>query len=257
MKIGALFRRIVVTFCIVLLSSVAYYGSFFNHFFSCIAYPIIKLNALMVEPTKSWLFPQHDISDRDTLKRQNQLLHMQNIRLRGALAYAQHIKELYEFNKRYHERGHIAQVIARNFSDTSHHFLLDAGLQKGIAKDMVVIYKNNLIGKIVEVYPWYSKVCLVTDRNCKIAAFCTQTHAQGIHEGLNDQCKTSLNFVNHLAEVNERDLIVSSGEGLVFPEGFALGRIAAFTNDGLYKTITVQPLCNLREIDYCVVMAKR
>jgi rod shape-determining protein MreC len=231
----------------------AYRNAWFATSASCIAYPLLKLNQWWIEPMKK---SKNEIDDVDALKRQNQLLHLQNVRLRAALSYAQKIKELVSFNKRYEGRGHIAHVIAKNMTQDGHYFLIDGGSRQGIAKDMVVLYNNNLIGKIIEIYPWYSKVCLVTDRNCKVAAYCVETKAQGIYEGCNDQMMANLNFVNHLSDIKPGDLVLSSGEGLVFPEGFALGRVGSFTNDGLYKRITVEPLCDIKQIDYCLVMAK-
>lgn len=240
---------------IFFFSGFAYYTHIVSYVMTIVAYPILKMNGSIVEPLKKGWHRDKVIDDREFLVRQNSLLHMQNIRLRSALAYLENIKELSAFNKRYEEQGYIAQVIARNFTGDAHYFLIDVGKKSGIAKDMVVLYKNSLIGKIAEVYQWYSKVCLVTDRSCKVAAFCAQTCAKGIYEGCNTQT-TALRFVNHLSKVQEGDLILSSGEGLIFPAGFALGRISSCSTDGLYKIITAEPLCDLREIDYCVVMAK-
>ncbi len=211
----------------------------------------------MIEPLKKQLYANAKPADIQSLQRENQLLHLQNIRLRGALAYADNIKELHAFNERYKQQGSIAQIVARYISAESHYFLVDAGSQKGIAKDMVVLYENNLIGKVTEVYPTWSKVCLVTDRNCKVAAYCAQTKAQGIYEGCNDQASAALSFVNHLSQIETGDLVLSSGEGLVFPEGFALGKVASYENDGLYKQVKIEPLCDIREIDYCLIMAKQ
>jgi rod shape-determining protein MreC len=220
------------------------------------AYPLLKLNHLVGEPFKRSRAGAPTTPDATVLERENKLLHLQNARLRAALSYADKIKELHQFNERYEGKGQIVQVIARTMTPENHYFLIDTGADRGITKDMVVLYDNNLVGKITEVYPKYSKACLVTDRTCKVAAYCSRTGAQGIYEGLNDQGRAALQFVSHLSTVEEGDLVVSSGEGLVFPAGFALGKVATCTEDGLYKKVTVVPSCDVKVIDYCLVMAK-
>jgi cell shape-determining protein MreC len=62
--------------------------------------------------------------------------------------------------------------------------------------------------------------------------------------------------VSHLASVKEAEMVVSSGEGLVFPQGFALGRIKMIEPDGLYTKIEIEPLIDLLTIDYCMLMKK-
>lgn len=256
MKIVNSVRPLMILSGLLIICYGIYYTATISNIFSVAAYPFLQLNRSFFHTVREkTTLPSP--ADTQSLKRQNQLLQMQNVRLRAALAYMDKVKDLDAFNERYQKKGHIAQVLARNLSDEAHYFLVDAGAQKGVTKDMVVLHQNNLIGKVTEVYPWYSKICLITDRTCKVAAYCTQSKAQGIHEGRNDEHNSSLNFVSHLAEVRDGDLVLSSGEGLIFPEGFAVGRVASCSTDGLYKHIAVTPGCDLREIDYCVIVAKQ
>src|SRR5439155_10101649 len=100
----------------------------------------------------------------------------ETIKVTAQLAYVQDIKELYEFKQRYHiDQGQVAQVLVRHLSERSHYIFINVGSQQGIEKDMVVTHNNCLLGKITQVYPWYSKVTLITDRTCKVAALCAKT----------------------------------------------------------------------------------
>ena len=246
---------------VLMLLGIARYTLLLQRTASCVAYPVLQMHSLIVEPIKRWSTGQHKNmcalqQQLQDLNRDNEQLREKNIQLSASLSYMQRTKALRAFSQRYKQQGRVAQVLTRVLSEDSHFFLIDAGSQKGITADMVVVYKNNLIGKVAEVYPWYSKVCLVTDKRCKIAAYCAKTRAKGIHEGRNQAFNTQLCYVDHLAKINQDDLVLSSGEGLIFPEGFALGKIASYTSDGLCKSIVVEPLCDLRDIDYCMVMDK-
>lgn len=236
---------------IIMLSGIlAYRTHIISRCLSYLAYPALKINA--------FLFSDRSAADEQSqiasLSRQLQLAQMQNVRLRAALNHAHDTKSLRLFNKRFQERGQIGQIIARHFSDESHYYLLDVGAKDGIEKDMIVLYNNNLIGKVTDVYPWYSKVALITDHSCKVAACCAQSRAQGIAQGENDASITSLRYVDQLVKVKEGELVLSSGQGMIFPAGFALGKVTGSCADGLYQSVLVQPLCNLQEISYCLVM---
>lgn len=242
-----------------------YYGiqtCFIQHAASYLVYPVLLLQYSIIDPIKKWRLGKQTFAEvHDELARMQKeygRVLAENIYLHAELSYFQNTKELREFKTRFEEQNaRIVRVLARTFSDQAHFFLIDAGSQKGVEKDMVVVYKNNLVGRVTDVYPWYSKVCLVTDRLCKVAAYCVDSKARGIHEGANRDDSATLSYVSHLAEVKENELVLSSGEGLVFPEGFALGMVASSSVEGLYNHVTVKPMCDLRNIDYCMVMNRQ
>lgn len=256
--------RIVAFFLIIALFTYGFYvrSEWIKQVASYFVYPVLLVQCVLVDPIKQ---NQDQAASVEELQDQLNALHQEyqevlaeNVQFKAAFSYMNDIKELQEFKERYSENGgQISQILVRHFSNQEHYFLIDGGTNKNIEKDMVVVYKNNLIGKVTEVYPWYSKVCLITDRNCKVAAYCAKTQAHGIHQGINNESSTSLSYVNHLEPIQEGDLVISSGEGLIFPQGFALGTIKTCQMDDLYKQITLEPGCDLRRMDYCMVMSHK
>ncbi len=238
-----------------------YYTSFHYHIASIISYPALVGNAWVVEPCTKWLSHRKHTENLDqeltSLKKEYQKLERSYALLQAKLSYLNGIKEIRAFSKRFNQPGKVTQILARTFSQEGHFFFIDAGEQDKVTKDMIVLYNDALVGKIIEVYPWYSKVCLITDTHCKVGAYCAPTRAQGIHEGCNKEDETHLSYVDHLSTINEGDLVLTSGEGLLFPEGYTLGKVASVASDGLYKQVSVTPACDLKEIEYCVLMAKR
>ena len=158
-------------------------------------------------------------------------------------------------NKYNPQNGQIVQVLSRNLSEREHSLIVDAGSRHGVTSDMVVTYQNCLVGRVAEVFPLYSKVILITDKTCKVAAYCAKTRAAGIHVGSHED-HTELQRVNHLSPVEQGDLVLSSGEGLIFPAGFGLGHVETVSSDGLYQQVSVKPLIDGASLNYCMLLQK-
>lgn len=224
-------------------------------------YPALVVQKSIITPIKFYFQKRQTLQECyaliDRLQTERDELLAQNIQLNAMIDYEQEIAELVSFKQQYLDgQGTIAHVLVKHLSEQSQYFLIDKGADAGITVDMVAVYKNCLLGKVVEVFPQYSKVLLITDRLCKVAAYCPHTQTSGIHEGNNQEMITGMKYVSHLAQVEPDDLVLSSGDGLVFPKGFALGKIKTCNPEELFYDLSVELLCDLRTIEYCVLLQK-
>ena len=83
----------------------------------------------------------------------------------------------------------------------------------------------------------------------------TLAYANGIVIGQNMVNSCKMHYVSHLLDVVDDDLIISSGKGFVFPEGFCIGKIVkhCHSHDTLYHEIEIEPSVNLKSIKYCLL----
>lgn len=228
---------------------------------SCFLYPVLRIQQWCIEPVQRWLHDRATIAqlrhDYDELCKEKDFLLAENCALKAENVYHHSTTELMLFKKRYQRANErIVHILARHLSCNNQFFLMNAGSYHGIEKDMIALYGNCLIGRVTHVYPWYCHVSLITDSLCKIGAVGAKTGAMGIHEGLNDTDKTIMHHVSHLENVEVGDMILSSGEGLIFPQGFSLGIIKSFTKGDLCYVIYVQPLVDFTTLRYCTLVAK-
>jgi rod shape-determining protein MreC len=230
---------------------------------SCFVYPFLKIQQLIIEPIQMWLSRRVAMNELQrlyiSLQKDYELLLAENIALKAINQHMHNINELSSFFKaRYYHKNTmvITQVLARHLSDQSQFFLVNAGTSQGVKKDMIALYQNCLIGKVTQVYPWYCKVCLITDNDCKVAVVCSETGSEGIVEGINNTEIMSLKYISHLSTVKMNDLVLSSGEGLIFPSGFGLGKIIDVKKENLFYVINVKPMIDFRSLRYCILIAK-
>lgn len=182
------------------------------------------------------------------------------IALESALQYAELTRGLQNFMERYTAVATphvpIVSIIVTVATPDEQYCLIDQGSDQNIVVDMVGVYKNILIGRVVEVWPSYSKLLLITDQKSHVAAYCAETKIAGIIRGHNDPTMLSLDFVTHLSDPHVGDLILSSGQGLIYPGGFGIGTITGCERDGLTYTIKVRPLIDPRRLTHCAITSR-
>jgi len=233
-----------------------------ENLFSYITLPILNLQNRIVSPIRTFTEKlasveilqkklEHEIKERETLLEEN-------IMLKSSLAHLEQVVEFMSFKTRYDLNNAITtQIMMREISHNGHFFYIDKGSNNGVTKDMVTVYKNCLIGKVIEVFATKSRAVFISDSVCKVAAFCFKTGAIGIYEGVNETDKAQLSFVSHLDSLATDDLVLSSGEGLIFPKGLGLGRISDFkkVNEVQYE-VNIKPLIDINKISYCSLVKK-
>lgn len=233
----------------------------FDAVVATITYPYSLFQRSVIMPLRSayqkWVL-YSDLATQYTtvLVERNELL-KEVIEARALAREYDQFKDIQDFKKRYNCEYMIpAHVIARRFTSHESVVLIDAGSNRGVQQDMVIVYKNFLLGRVAHVYPYYSKVILLTDASCKVASVCGNTSAKGILQGTHNLKELSLEFVSHLQSLEVGDLLFSAGDGLIFPRGFCVGKITAFCHKELSYSVTVEPLLDMATFDICYVLAK-
>lgn len=258
-------RFLYILFCASLIFVIhKFFISFSNikkYSCSAVLYPVLLSQKHIIIPIKKFFEKRKTNQELQKLvfklNTEKENLVSDNIQLRASLSFYDQIREVIEFKERYNsDKIRLCQVIFKHINKNSHFFLINKGSSHGVKNDMVAIYNNFLLGRVSEAYPFYSKVLLVTDKSCKVAAYCNKTKANGIHVGNNSLENTLLTRVSHFDKVHMGDFVFSSGYGLVFPQGFALGKISDIQKDKLYHTIEVEPLFKIKDIDYCLLIKK-
>jgi rod shape-determining protein MreC len=194
----------------------------------------------------------------EKLKAERDQLLAQQTQWQSIQAYANSVQELLAFKNKYEQKPQcIAAVVLRTLTDAHHSILVDCGAEQGVVPDMVAVYQNQLIGRVSDVWARLSKIVLTTDKSCKVAALCVQSNVRGIHEGLCQLDQSTVSHVSHLVTVTDQDMVVSSGQGLVFPYGLAPGVVTEAKSYGMHQQVTVKPLVDIRSIEKVWILQKK
>ncbi len=257
-------KRPVIFFCFFLLLCVGVYGSEYITNIARAGYSFFVTSFVTgyVYATAPFSFlydrfcaNQQLFAHVDRLQKQYDILLQEHISLMDFCGYTRETKELLDFKKK-HSLDHAicARIMLRSLSERGHSITINAGAVHGVKEDMVVFVYNNLLGKVSTVYPFHTVVTLITDRSCKVACSCFTTKTKGIYEGTNSTYGT-LSYVDPLSCIKKGDYVLSTGQGMVFPQGLLLG-VIMWEEDDQDMLNVVRPLVQIDEIDHCLVASR-
>ena len=157
-----------------------------------------------------------------------------------------------------------ATILSRNKNYWFNQIMLDKGSKDGIKKDMAVITKHGLVGKISRVYSHSSEIKLITcdDVNFKVSV-AIQTNSGDSYAILNGyDAKRELvtvTGVDKMSDVKKGDTITTSGLGGMFPSGIYIGVVEEVKDDkyDLSKTLYIKTSQDFNNIHYVTVLKEK
>jgi rod shape-determining protein MreC len=148
-----------------------------------------------------------------------------------------------------------ARVIAYDPSLWSRSAIIDQGKVQGVKEGLPVLAPQGIVGRVVEVYPEYSKTMLIVDRKSAADAMIQRTRVRGILKGKGGN-RCSLEFVPKNADVQVGDLVLASGLVGLYPKGLVFGKVTAAykKNPGVFQEIEVSSSADLSALEEVLVV---
>lgn len=134
---------------------------------------------------------------------------------------------------------------------------IDRGSDDGIEVGMPVVAGEGLVGRIIATASNRSTVLLVTDPTSGVGVRVQRSGVTGIAEGRTGRDTLKLAFVEATADVQNGDLIVTSGlQNGRYPAGITVGRIENFTKrpGALDLDAQIRPAVDLSTLDFVKVL---
>jgi rod shape-determining protein MreC len=141
-------------------------------------------------------------------------------------------------------------------------FIVSAGRDEGVAKGDVVVYKDNLVGKVSQVAPHQSIVLLPTNKESFLAVKTAKTSALGVLAGQGGE-EMILDKVVLSDTLGKGDLVVTKGDldtkGGGYPPDLIVGRIVSVhkKSSDLFQTADVISLLPWSRLETVFVMVKK
>jgi rod shape-determining protein MreC len=118
-----------------------------------------------------------------------------------------------------------AEILAVDTTSSRQLMVLNKGDRDGVFVGQTVIDAKGLMGQIMDVGSMTSTVLLISDSKSAVPVQDTRTGERAILVGTNSISQLSLINMPHTSSLAQGDLLVTSGLGQRYPEGYPVGRV--------------------------------
>jgi len=171
------------------------------------------------------------------IKRESELFASENLLLRSRLlAMAELRKEnerlqaLMDFKTKSKMDLIAARVVAQDLLSSDHSTIrINKGTHHGLKSGLAVITTQGIVGHTFRTESFSTYVMLLSDRYTVVDGVVSRSRARGLVEG-QGAGKAGLHYVEKSVDVQQGDLIVTSGLDNIFPKGFPVAIVDSVEN---------------------------
>ena len=192
------------------------------------------------------------------LRRQVDALSQEVAALREQALAAQRLERLLELHHQTAFRAVTARVITRDPSRWFSTLLIDRGSRDGLQRNAPVVTPDGVVGRVIEVTPTAARVLLVADSRSALGVLVQRSRDVGVVEGRSG-LMLHMKYLSRTTQVEPGDLVVTSGQGGVFPRGLVVGRIVRIFREpgALLQEAEVEPAAPLDRLEEVLVLMPR
>ena len=137
------------------------------------------------------------------------------------------LRKLLDLRERLAITGMAAQVLYDAPDPYTRKIIIDKGLTHGVDLGSPVLDESGVLGQVTRVHPFVSEVTLVIDRELAIPVLNTRTGARSVAYGEPSASGggLELRFMGSNSDVQQGDLLTTSGVDGVYPPGLPVAKI--------------------------------
>jgi len=253
---------LVLTFSIFLIFYDHHIGSFdtARGYLQSLVSP---LQYLATAPKRMMIWTAENLTSRQKLIEQNQRYKVDELLLREQLIQLSMLKK--ENNRlrtllasplRKETRKMVAEVIAVDSDPYTHQVVINRGANDGVYEGQPVVDERGIVGQIQNVGTISSRVLLITDVTHAVPVRVSRNGIRMVANGMGQINTLVHNFVPHSTDVKAGDVLVTSGLGGKYPEGYPVSTITDVNQDETraFAELHSKPIAQIDRLRYLLLL---
>lgn len=259
-------RLVLVLFCSALLIFFDYKMASFESVRGYLQSLVSPLQYLANTPKQLMTWASTNLTTRQDLLIENQqyrlnelnfheeamqldILKQENDRLRSLLAspLRSEIKKM------------VAEVISVDSDPYSHQIVINRGAGDGVYEGQPVLDALGIVGQILHVGQTSSRVILISDISHAVPVRVQRNGLRLLASGSGQIDRLTHNFVPQSADIKTGDLLVTSGLGGKYPEGYPVAKVSFVSNDESREFVSVfsTPVAQIDRLRYLLLLSEK
>ncbi|OGQ22382.1 MAG: rod shape-determining protein MreC [Deltaproteobacteria bacterium RIFCSPHIGHO2_02_FULL_44_16] len=191
---------------------------------------------------------------------QGQLVLQEELKLEN-----QRLKALLNYHEQTSTPSLFAKVISNDPRGEFKSMTIDRGLKDGVDILMPVLGARGLLGRIAKVSSQNAVVLLLDDSNSAVDVLIQRSRERALLVGgsyrpelMRGSSLTRMEYLGNKSDIQEGDVVVTSGFDGVFPEGLPVGTITHLETSslGIFRKADIVPFENFAEVQEVLVLQR-
>ncbi|BDX08117.1 rod shape-determining protein MreC [Planctobacterium marinum] len=199
---------------------------------------------------------QQLLEENERLTRENVLLSEQIQQNNFLRQENEHLRALLGSVSEQGVRKMIAEVMAIDNNPYSHQLVINKGTINGVYEGQAVLDEHGVVGQVLHVATTNSRILLISDITHAVPTRLLKNNVQLIVTGTGNLTELTLEHVAHSTDLTVGDMLISSGLGNVFPQGYPVAEISEVIRDESrpFAYVKAKPVAKLDRLKYLLLL---
>ncbi|REL31831.1 rod shape-determining protein MreC [Thalassotalea euphylliae] len=150
----------------------------------------------------------------------------------------------------------VAEILSVDSDPYSHQIVINRGANDGVYEGQPVLDEQGIVGQILHVGTTTSRVILITDLTHAVPVRVSRNGTRIIANGSGQIDRLSHAHVPHSADVQTGDLLVTSGLGGKYPEGYPVSNVIMVRKDESrpFAQVYSKPVAQIDKLRYLLLL---
>jgi len=256
-------RIILVLFCSVLLIFFDHKMNSFENARGYLQSLVSPLQYMANTPKQMMTWAAENLVTRKKLMAENQRFRIEELRLKEQLLQLENIKQendrlrlLLASPLRVDAKKMVAEILSVDSDPYIHQVVINRGANDGVYEGQPVLDDQGIVGQILHVGTTSSRVILITDVTHAVPVRISRNGIRLVASGTGQIEGLTHNHVPHSTDIQSGDLLVTSGLGGKYPEGYPVSKVTIVTQDESrpFSKVLSQPVAKIDRLRYLLLI---
>lgn len=196
------------------------------------------------------------IEENNQFKRQEIVFKEQLMQLEVLAQENDRLRALLSSPVRSQGKKMVAEILSVDSDPYSHQVVINRGANDGVFEGQAVIDDNGIIGQVLHVGTISSRVLLITDVKHAVPVRVNRNGVRIIANGTGTIDKLTHNHVPHSTDIRVGDMLVTSGLGGKYPEGYPVATVTVVAQDESrpFSQVQSSPVALIDRLRYVLLL---
>jgi rod shape-determining protein MreC len=218
---------------------------------------VYPLRVAVDAPVSTWRWVRETTAGRNELLLENHRLQTERLLTQARLqrftaleAENSRLRAMLEAKGRVRDQVQVAEVMSVSSNPFRHVLVIDKGTEDGVFDGQAMIDAEGVVGQVIEAGILSSQVVLISDPDHALPVQVNRNGLRTIAVGTGEFDRLELPFLPNNADIEEGDLLVTSGLGGAFPPGYPVAVIDSVIRipQGPFADVSARPAAALNQV---------